>query len=953
MRVTSPLTRSILTGAVLLCTSLILLCPRSVPAIGEITGRISGMVTVEGTKEGLSGVKLTVRSKALIGGPRTTVTRDDGSYIFQDLPPGKYELTADIEGFLPILHKGIVVSAGQLAPVDIRLQIQTTPAQGVYKIIEKVNPILNPESAAAVVTIENAQVTKAPTFRQEKGVAQHAPGVTQGTDRVQVRGGLGRWNRFLVDGLDLTDVVAGAFGTSSALITLDSIEQSIVAIGAMDAEYNSLGLLQNMVTRSGGNKLTIDTTVILQPTEVSAPTRYQTPAPLQNGPSLYDDRPVVERAFYSWALNIGGPIVKDRLWFFTSFQFNYNRITNSIPAVPWYPGLQEKPYDRYTDQTLYLGRAKLTWQAASSTRISVSYSFDRNYIGNAISSSAINGTPTFLAPEAERRVIRGGDWGSLLIDSALSPKLLFQLQTGLSYKSALEDAYREIDGAPDRLTPSHTISTFNNFVYLNGNRDWNDEKKWNFQFAPTLLYSTHGLGGNHNIKGGIQFAYMRYEHNVGVPGGRRFVDSVAGLPCDPQNPLTFASCQQMDVFADSLPGKDGRPGAGWTTYASAINLGFFLQDRYTILRWLSVVPGMRVDVGLLYDSGGNQLASLVGFGPRISLIYDLLHDHTTLIMAHYGRHNDVGNAGIADRGNPGQPSVRYAFRPATGTFQEISRAGGAGGQRFASDVTPPKLDEVSVGIHRQIYDLTVAGVDYTYRRYSNLWVNEEINQIWDPAGQRVVGYANNTNQRIFVASTPDDAQRTYHGLDFWVRGTPGNFDIVASYSLTFLTGTVADYFETFGYRYNPRLNALFDGPLPGNYKHYLKALLNYSFGFGLTIGGRFQYLTGSPQWKQFRSPEDQQFTLYRSPRGSDTGTRNNDPLTWAEFKLPDQVVLDVQVGYNLKKLTRQNIDLIAMLFNAFNQSYPFQIDQRDGPTFGQVTRRGDNLLCEFVIRYRY
>ncbi|MCS6912794.1 MAG: carboxypeptidase-like regulatory domain-containing protein [Myxococcales bacterium] len=932
-----------------------LLAPRLAGAIGEVTGRIGGYVTIEGTGEGVADVLIQVSSKALLGGTRSGTTRADGSYTIHDLPPGIYDLTVRMEGFAPILHRGIRVNAGELAPVDIQLQVQTTPQQNqTYRIVEKVNPTLNPESAAAVVTIGNASLTRAPTFRQEKGVAQHAPGVTQGTDRVQVRGAMGRHNRYLIDGLDLTDIVSGAFGTSSALINHDSVEQFVIAIGAMDAEFNSLGLVQNMITRSGGNKLTIDATVILQPTQFSAPTRYATRVGLQQGQLLYDDRPQIERAFYSTNLNLGGPIVKDRLWFFTSFQFNYNRITNNIPPVPWYPGL-ENPYDRYVDQTLYIGRAKLTWQASQNTRVSVSYSFDRNYIANAIASSAIGGDPTIFTPEAERRVIRGGDWGALLIDSLLTPKLLLQIQTGLSYKSALEDAYATLNGEPDRLTPSHTLATadaFNNLTYLNGNRDWNDEKKWNFQFAPTLLYTAQGLGGTHNIKGGLQFAYMRYEHNVGVAGGRRFTDTVPGLPCDPQNPATFSSCLIMEEFPDSQP-RDGRPGPGWTTTAQAINLGFFIQDRFTFQRYLTVVPGFRIDMGQLFNHEGSRLATLVGYGPRLSFIYDLLHDRSTLLVAHYGRHNDVGNAGIADRGNPTQPAILRRWNPTTQSFEEVRRSGGVAGQTFAQDVEPPKVDEVSAGIHREVHPLTVAGVDYTYRLYSNLWINREINQIWDPAGTRVVGHVNGQRQQIFEAATPPDARREYHGVDFWVRGTPGRFDVIASYTLSFLRGTVEDYFDPLGYGYNPRLSHYFYGDLPRNYRHYIKALLNYGFDFGLTLGARLQYLTGAPQWKVYRSPEDQSLSLYRSPRGSDPGARVNDPTGWSEFRLPDQFVLDLQVAFSMEKLLKQRIDILAMAFNALSISTPFQLDQRDGPNFGTVTRRTDNIFVELVVRYRY
>ena len=145
----------LLTSTGLLSTTA-LLTPSQAWAIGEVTGRIGGVVQVEGTKDGLAGVELVVRSKQLIGGSQKATTADDGSYVFQNLPPGVYELTTRIEGFSPIEQRGIVVNAGQLAPVDISLRVglltETT------KIIEKRNPVLNTESAVSTTTFDNTKV---------------------------------------------------------------------------------------------------------------------------------------------------------------------------------------------------------------------------------------------------------------------------------------------------------------------------------------------------------------------------------------------------------------------------------------------------------------------------------------------------------------------------------------------------------------------------------------------------------------------------------------------------------------------------------------------------------------------------------------------------------------------------------------------------------------------------
>jgi hypothetical protein len=104
----------------------------------------------------------------------------------------------------------------------------------------------------------------------------------------------------------------------------------------------------------------------------------------------------------------------------------------------------------------------------------------------------------------------------------------------------------------------------------------------------------------------------------------------------------------------------------------------------------------------------------------------------------------------------------------------VRRSGGLGTQRFATDVnlTPPKVDEVSAGMHRQILDEAAVGVDYTYRHYGNLWVNEEVNQIWDPAGTRIVGYVNGERQRLLVATPQVKPSASITGWTCGCAATP-------------------------------------------------------------------------------------------------------------------------------------------------------------------------------------
>ena len=121
------------------------------------------------------------------------MSHDDGRYEFTLLPPGEdYVIEINVPGFTPIRETGIKVRLGQTTISDVHLSVLTeTQAAATYEIIEKVNPVLNPDSAqnVAVITAEKAAMT--PSFHQVEGMAQQVAGVGPG-NRPSTRDGLAR-----------------------------------------------------------------------------------------------------------------------------------------------------------------------------------------------------------------------------------------------------------------------------------------------------------------------------------------------------------------------------------------------------------------------------------------------------------------------------------------------------------------------------------------------------------------------------------------------------------------------------------------------------------------------------------------------------------------------------------------------------------------------------------------
>jgi hypothetical protein len=434
-----------------------------------------------------------------------------------------------------------------------------------------------------------------------------------------------------------------------------------------------------------------------------------------------------------------------------------------------------------------------------------------------------------------------------------------------------------------------------------------------------------------------------------LPGGSAFLDAGGG-PGESGlcNTATGVGCFQR------------QDSATFDNHQYGVGAGIYLQDRWKPIKRLTILPGIRFDWGITKNSVGQTVANLWGFGPRIGFTFDITKDQKTIFSAFYGRANETLSLLAASAADVTGVTTTYQWNQGGNRFQLLNISGGASGYRIDPHPDTPHSDEVTGGIRREVFKDSIASVDYTYKRISNIWDGVEINQIWNPAGNNVVGYVNGQPQQIFRYTTPGNNYREYQGIDVVFESRPSpNLDIYVAYTLSWLYGPGAEELGLIGggeagnsQFYNPRQYQNFDGFLPEDVRHSLKIRASYNWK-GLVMGAFLRYQTGSPLTKLYFNVFDGGYTLRRSSQGTDPSSPN-DPQAVAEFRIPDRMEIDLRVAYDLfSVLHPHHLQIIADLFNLFDLGTATGVESRDLPTFGTVASRQAPFRFQLGLKYSY
>ena len=562
-------------------------------AMAQTKSALTGSV-VDQDGQPLPGVTVTLSSDVLIGGAQAKFTDENGGFKFILLPPGDYHVEASLDGFVTNevdTHVGLDRDSQvrlTLVPSDFGEEILVTAEAPVVDVTKVSTGETYGEDFLQQATVGTAGRDYLSVIGAEAG--------SVGRGNVRVFGSVDSDNVYLVDGLNTTDPLTGTFGTN---FNFDAIQEVSIQTGGFEAEYGqALGGVVNLVTKSGGNNF-----------HGALDIRYNDEDLAESGDHFDPDTDAGSQEQYSF--NLGGPIHRDRIWFFASAEQNETAFT---PVGAAYP--------RTFEGQNYL--AKITAQVGQSNRLALKVSSDPADIDG-------NNADQFHPPEVEDFQEQGGEIYQVDFDSVMTENLLLSLQAGANRQ--------ELNGFPksgDLDTPGHY--NLDTGLYSENYSNAQFSTRDSDQFRANLTMFIDQLYGSHEVKIGAELRTLETSANNYFTGGLYFLDldSFGGTYHDGDG----------DGVSDYLLYQDF-PDAREFVDSKGDLATFYAQDSWNIGP-VTVKAGVRLD-DVKYDNEvGQKIADFEELQPRLGIAWDIKNDGKQVLRANWGRFAHPATVNLAD-----------------------------------------------------------------------------------------------------------------------------------------------------------------------------------------------------------------------------------------------------------------------------------------------------------------
>jgi outer membrane receptor protein involved in Fe transport len=378
------------------------------------TGSLEGSVT-DTNGAAVPGVEVRVTSPNLIS-PQTTTTNDEGRFRILNLPPGRYTVTVEAaKGFGKFERTDVEINLSKTSSLDVQLALAAVGA--TVDVTASSGASIDTSANTTGTNVSSEQFSNFPTQRTVQSLYNIAPTVARsglrdasGRDRdPSVAGSSGPENNYILDGVNTTDP---AFGGSGANLPFEFVQEVEVKTGAYGAEYGkSTGGIFNVITKSGGNEVRGDAFGFFTTKGMVREIKH---APFTGSiPVAFSE--------VDAGIDVGGPIIKDKLWFFGAF--NPQRRTNFLQTQTFGTAVENR-----ITTPFYAG--KLTWGINNRNTLTLSTFGDFTKQTGFLGGSGFGGNPLTFSGLRET----GGHNYAARLNSTITPTWIGEFSFGLHFQ---------------------------------------------------------------------------------------------------------------------------------------------------------------------------------------------------------------------------------------------------------------------------------------------------------------------------------------------------------------------------------------------------------------------------------------------------------------------------------------------------------------------------------------
>ncbi len=812
------------------------------------TGTISGRI-VDSQGLALPGVTVTVTGPNLQG-TLTVVSTENGDYIIPRVPPGTYTVNFELSGFerqqkaaTVALSQALTLNAA-LGPAALSETVDVRPGAGE----------LMTHTAEVATNFKQELMATLPTTRDINAVILKAPAVHPSgpNGSYSIAGAMSFESLYLVNGVNVNENLRGQ---ANNLYIEDAVQETMVATDGISAEYGRFsGGVVNVITKSGGNRFSGSFRDSLYNDDWRAKVNGN-----DDHPFTTDTK--VDRVISQYEYVLGGPIMRDRLWFFTAGRFRNAPVGRNTVAPLNIPYTFEDKSQRY--------EGKVTYSANPNHRFDGTYTKVVQTEANGTFSTATSmDLRSLYTRELPQNLFTVGYSGvlspSFFVEGRYSARHFSFIGSGAT-STDLIDGTLLIDSARGNLR--YWSATFCGVC--------DTEKRDNEEVfvKGTYVLSTRGTG-SHTVHFGFDtFNDKRFANNHQSGSDYRILG-------------TTSIIRGTDIYPRWLPGSTtiqynpitiGSEGTNFRTNALFINDNWRWTDRVT------VNLGLRWDKNQGKDSAGNTVADDSAFSPRVGIVWDPTGQGLWAITGSFAKYVSGLNNSIADSssagGNPA--TIQYTYQgPAINSdvnaatlvtsdvalqqlFAWFNANGGTGMTPAASSVpgvsvqipnslTSPNVRVYAAGISRQLTSRAVLRADYSFRDYRDFYSS----RIDRTTGIVVDQYGNRAD--LAIIENTNDLKRRYSGVTVSGRyRINSRSDAGGSYTLSRLWGnfdgenTASGPLTTDLFQYPEYREAAWfapEGDLAADQRH--RATFWFTYGVpkieGLTISVLQDLATGVP-----------------------------------------------------------------------------------------------------------